>query len=488
MRRFLVLFFIGAAAAVAIWLGMRGGAEKASSTNVTTLLPRETLAFAHLPDFNRMREHWHETELYKLWREPAMQEFLEKPLTQMPKTARAQQTVSDLVRLQVRDAFFAILSVEENRPKMAGGFRFKGDREDAEKVVNGWRAQGTGNAATAPRERVQHENHRIEITTDGELTIATVYAGEWFFAANDLGALKALLDRTDRRQADAAMTLAADESFVAAFKKMPVAYAVFAYARLDRYFERLAAKLPQDGSATDQSTMLRQVKNIAGATVFDGGRIRDVLFVTMPQTAETPDLTRSSLALATAESFLYGATFLRLPKQMDLPAAQAATGRGLPGMLQRLTGTFAANGITLETWNGAFGDELGVIGDWPAVSRLPALLATLPVKNAEEANRIATALTAAAGEESTWVASEEDGIRYYAQPPANPMVPVAPTIGIGQQIYLADGIALKVDYRLMPYREDIKDKVTTNQIGRLLDQRVNWSNAITLGFTFLIGG
>jgi hypothetical protein len=109
-------------------------------------LPRDTLAFVHLPDFNRTREQWHETELYKLWREPAMQEFLQKPMTQMPKAAGAQQRIQELQSLHMRDAFFAITSVENNQPKMVGGFRFKGEKEDAEKVINGWRAQRLDNA------------------------------------------------------------------------------------------------------------------------------------------------------------------------------------------------------------------------------------------------------------------------------------------------------------------------------------------------------
>jgi hypothetical protein len=101
-----------------------------------------------------------------------------------------------------------------------------------------------------------------------------------------------------------------------------------------------------------------------------------------------------------------------------------------------MLGSLAASGVTLERWNSAFGSELGVIGDWPATSRLPALLATLPVKDAGRATEIISALTsaAAAGEESTWVSSEEEGVRYYAQTPANPMVPIAPTIGLTNQL------------------------------------------------------
>jgi hypothetical protein len=435
MKRFVLLLFIGVAAAFGIWFGMRGTSQKAASSSVTALLPRETIAFVHLPDFNRTREQWHGTDLYKLWREPAMQEFLQKPLSRAPQTGTAQQKINELATLQMRDAFFAITAWKDDQPKMVGGFRFKGEREDAEKVIGSWRAQAQESVPTAKRETLDYERNRIELMSDGALTLATVYTKDWFFAANDLDTLKALLDRLEKRASEAATTLGEEENFAAAFKKIPMSYALFAYGRLDQYMSRLAAKRPPDAQANDQTATLRQIKSIAGATAFEAGKIRDVLVVTMPKMHETPELTRSSLALATGESFLYGASFLNFPKQMDLPnAAPVAAGGGFPAALQRMLGTLSASGITLETWNSAFGSEVGVIGNWPATSRLPALLATLPVKDAEKANQIATAMTAGAGEESTWVPSEEEGVRYYAQAPANPMIPVAPTIGITHKV------------------------------------------------------
>jgi hypothetical protein len=435
MKRLLVLMIVGFAAAFGIWFGMRGASQKAASSSVTALLPRETIAFLHLPDLNRTVEQWHGTDLYKLWREPAMQEFLQKPLSRSPQTGTAQQKINELATLQMRDAFFAITAWKNDQPKMVGGFRFKGEREDAEKVIGQWRAQAQQSAPAAKRETIDYERNRIELMSERGLTLATVYTKDWFFAANDLDTLKALLDRLEKRASDAATTLAAEENFTAAFKKIPMSYAVFGYGRLDQYMSRLATKLPADPQANDRAAMLRQIKSIAGATTFEAGKIRDVLVVTMPKMHETPELTRSSLALATAESFLYGASFLQFPKEVNLPDDAPATGiGGFPAALQRMLGTLAASGLTLETWNSAFGSEFGVIGDWPATSRLPALLATLPVKDAEKANQIAAAMTSAAGEDSRWIASEEDGVRYYAQLPANPMIPIAPTIGISSQI------------------------------------------------------
>ena len=431
MKRFLVLLLIGAAAAFAIWFGMRGGSSKISSSAVTSLLPKETLALIHVPDVNGARANWHETDLYKLWREPAMQDFLQKPLTKVPKTDSVRRRFQELAALEMKDAFFALTSWENKEGKMLAGFRFKGSAENAEKVIGQWRARAQQNAPAAKRETVKHEQHQIEVVTHGAITIATVYDGDWFFAANDLPALKVLLDRADRRLSDSASTLAAEENFIAASKHMPASYAARAYARLDRYFEKLTQALPPDTAANESYSLLRQIRSISAATTFEKGKVRDVAFVAMTKVADLGNLTRESMSLATRDSFLYIASFVNLPKQM--PTAPGAAANGFPAAMQRLLTAFAANGITIESWNNTFGAEIGIIGEWAANSRLPSLFATLPVKDAAKASEMVAQFTAATAEDRPWTKSEKEGVQYYSQAPMNPMVPVAPAIALSSQ-------------------------------------------------------
>ena len=435
MKRFLLLVVLSAAAAAGIWYAMRTGGLRTSSANVTALLPKETTAFVHVPDVNGTRAKWHETDLYKLWREPALQDFLQKPLSKTPKTDAVRQKMQQVESLQMKDAFLAILSWENNQLKMVGGFRFKGSAEEAEKVIGQWRARVHRSAPEAKQEKLTYEQHSIDVVTHDNVTVATAYDGDWFFAANEVPALKALLDRADGRTKDAASALAADENFIAAFKHMPASYAAFVYGRLDRYLARLAEKLPQDAGQSEQLSMLRQIRSIAGATGFDNGKIRDVLFLGMPKMKDTGDLSRSSLALTTPESFLYFASFLNLPNQM--PDAQKAATSGFPPAMQGLLKAFTDKGITLDYWKSAFGSELGVIGDWPQNARLPALFASLAVKDAAKAKEIMATIAASTAGESGWTTSEKEGVQYYSQPPANPMVPLAPTIGLSNQLLVA---------------------------------------------------
>ena len=94
-----------------------------------------------MPDVNGTRAKWHETDLYKLWREPAVQDFLQKPLSKTPKSEAVRHRLQQMETLQMKDAFLAIISWENNQLKMLGGFRFNGSAEDAEKVIGQWRAR-----------------------------------------------------------------------------------------------------------------------------------------------------------------------------------------------------------------------------------------------------------------------------------------------------------------------------------------------------------
>ena len=433
MKRFLLLL-CGAALAGGIWLAINGSL-KAQSAPVTSLLPGGTLAMVHLPDFTATREQWHQSDLYKLWTEPAVQQFLQRPLTKARDVGNVRDRMQELEELGVKDGFLALTAWEENRPKLAGGFRFKGSAADAERVIGKWRGRLQENAPNAETETIKHRHHRLEVVRPGAITVATAYYDEWFFAANDVEVLKTLLDRADKSLQDDE-TLGAEENFVAAVRHMPSTYAAMAYGRLDKYFEQLSARMPAGALTGDNLDKLRQIRSAAAATAFENGKIRDVLFVAMPKpTTDAGELTRASLSIATTQSFLYVAKLINLTNQLSGPNAPAG---GFPGGLQRVIDAIVASGITFDEWNSAFGSELGLVGEWPENSRIPALFATLPVKDATNANRIVGKLTTSAAPEGTgWTTSTSDGVQLYSMPPPNPMVPVTPAIAVTEKLLIA---------------------------------------------------
>src|SRR3954471_21531783 len=143
MRKLQLVILARAIAAGAIgWAFYR--THHTSSLGVASLLPKETLALAHVPDFNLSRNDWHRTDLYQLWKEPAVQDFLAKPRSNVPAQGRIGQTVDEVASLEMKDAFFAVISIESSAWEWDGGFRCTGDIEKAAKLVEEWRTRILG--------------------------------------------------------------------------------------------------------------------------------------------------------------------------------------------------------------------------------------------------------------------------------------------------------------------------------------------------------
>ncbi len=446
MKRFFVLLFLGVAAAGGIWYGFHSaGPRGVASARVTALLPKGTLALLYVPDFKRSRAQWHQSDLYKLWREPAVQDFLRKPLSRTPENERARRRMRDFEALEMKDAFLAVTALVQERPSIVGGFRFKGSAADAEKVIGPWRTRLHESGPEGKRELVTHHKHEIEMWGHDAMTAATVYAGDWFFVSNDVTNLKAVLDRLDKRATDPATTLRADEDFTAVAGRMPTEFAAFGYARLDEFMKKLAARLP-DGTPDDtQWSALRQMRGLGATTAFSEGKMRDVVFVAMPKVEGEAELTRSSLALATQETFLYCASLLKMPAALPLPDAASLPATGWASVLGSYLSAGAASGVTRADWTEAFGEEIGLIGDWPTGNRLPALFFALAVKDEAKARRLVETLTAAAPDVNGWTQSERDGVQYFSQPRPNPLLAIAPTIGLGPKLLVAGLDAASVE-------------------------------------------
>jgi hypothetical protein len=432
MRKVSWLVLVALAAAAAIWYGRRV-AEKSATVAVTSLLPAETLFVVQVPDFNQTRAQWQETDIYKIRDEPAVREFLQKPLSKIPKTETARQNLAQFEKLRPKDIFFAITSWA-NGVKGAAGFRFQGEPEDAERFVSELRAKLLAKSPEAKTETVDYQQHQIQTITAKGQTLVSAFDGDWFLATNDPVDLKTIIDRVDGRLKDRAATLAGDAEFSAAFKHMPSSYAAMTYGRLDRYIERVMPLLGASSNATGHQPIYRKMRAFCGALSFDRGKIRDTLFVGMPQLTDNTSLTRSSLALGTKETFLYLATFLNLPGQTAWPAG-GTTASGIPGMMQKFIDAVSSRGVTLEEWNAAFGAEIGVLGDWANGAQWPALIATVPVKDAGKADQVFTRITS--GPDGASTAQQRDGARFFTARNDGMPFSIAPTIALSSKLLIA---------------------------------------------------
>src|SRR5438874_13671481 len=148
MRRTVLLVIACAVAAFAIWY-VRRVSQETSSASVSALLPLETLFLAHVPDFNRTRDQFDHSDVCLLYREPAVQDFLRKPLTKFPKKAAASQTLREIEQIDPKNAFFALTSIANDSLKVVVGFRFREAQSSAERIVTVWCAQALGDPSDA---------------------------------------------------------------------------------------------------------------------------------------------------------------------------------------------------------------------------------------------------------------------------------------------------------------------------------------------------
>src|ERR1043166_1468680 len=162
MKRIVLLILALAVAAFAGWYYWNFS-QQLSSASVAALLPRETIFVAHMPDYNRAREEWRHCDVYQLYSEPAVQDFLRKPLSNVPKTDAASQTLREIEQLAPKNAFIALTSVDNKNPKLVGGFRFQGSREEAERIIGRCRSALMGQNLNLKREKIQHQGHEIEM-------------------------------------------------------------------------------------------------------------------------------------------------------------------------------------------------------------------------------------------------------------------------------------------------------------------------------------
>ena len=164
MKRLAFLVLIAAVAAGGILYGLRRAQTTPHST-VTALLPRGTIALVHFPDFSRTRDEWHQSDLYKLYQEPAVRDFLNRPLSRVPQRGATSETLGEMERLDLKDAFLAVTSVENNNPHFAGGFRFRGSQSEAENALS---APDDLDREAMTRHRVEQDYLRRDLFKDAK--------------------------------------------------------------------------------------------------------------------------------------------------------------------------------------------------------------------------------------------------------------------------------------------------------------------------------
>src|ERR1051325_10895586 len=156
----------------------------------------------------------------------------------------------------MKDAFFALIAIEASAWKWDGGFRCAGDTDKAAKLVEEWRVRLLAGNPDVKHETTDYQGRKLHNDSAGLIQVWTVWAGPWFFFANDLENLKTLLDRADGRVKEASTALSADDVFLAASRHMPASYAAMIFGRVAQLADKLTPPA-QEAETSDQLAMVR---------------------------------------------------------------------------------------------------------------------------------------------------------------------------------------------------------------------------------------
>ena len=430
MKRFFLVILIGVLAALTAYYIVRQHPAAVPAT-VANLLPADTAVFIHVPDMEKNRDAWHRTDLYQLYREAAVQDFLQKPKSNLPEKGPLKDAWHDSGALRIRNGFLATNNFDSLR--LIGGFEFRCDETEAAAVIERWKARLLTKESGGQRTSTDYEKHHIDILSSGQFTFASTIAGHQFLGATTVEDLKALLDRVDGRTKSP--RLDSTETFRAAMKQMPAQYAWMFYLEPKELAQKLVNLRKESGRALppDQKTLIERIQSYSHAMVFDGGKIRDIDFAAMPRLSESK-LERTTLALAQGETLLYSAFIVNMQQQFDWALDPGGAG-SMAAPLQGLANALSSAGVTKEDWKAAFGDEVSLMATWPANAKLPNAVLTVTVRDSARAKKIAAAIASSNG----WQKSSRNNAEYYNAPTAGVLVAINPTVAVSDRL-LAVGL------------------------------------------------
>lgn len=369
------------------------------------LAPADALVFLHLPDPVRTTEAWRGTALFKLWNEPEVRAFVERPLARASLPPVVGEALGRLGKVEPREVFAAVVppAAAGDHPRLVAGFRFDPKRRaDLDALLETPKGRLRASFPAGKAEAVEHRGQPLEIFRTGRgddlLASVTREGGEgWYVVSNDLDLLRAALDRLlDGPKPERPAALGAEADFRAVRGRLPTDVEALTFVRPAAFL-----KLLPEGAAANLSpgqwTRLASVRAAGMATAFaPGGLIRDAMFALMPDGSAPArgSLDLPALGLGTAaDTVFFGSG--RLPAGGSPPAgAGGALGAALGGVL-------AGRGVTPERFAAAFGEEIGAVVQW-AENGTPTGTLTLPVKDRATAAEVLNKFVAVPLQESKW--------------------------------------------------------------------------------------
>jgi hypothetical protein len=371
------------AVAVAAWVLWSKRGPALHGLDPAALVPASTVALLEMPDPQASGERWKLTALGRIGAEPEMQAFLERPRSQLQLPGQLSGALPKIWALKPRGLFAAILSVEGTRPRWLAGFEFKGSKADIDAAVSEARAAVVQRRPAGRADIVRHGTVTIETFTDDRFALCSAVAGNVYLVGNSIEDLKFALDRLARAGDAAGQTLADSPARTRALAHLPAGAEARTFLQPRAVVDRLLPLASAAGAKLDetQAGELRKVEVIAASTAFEGGNLRDTVFIGRAADGTKPVPLKQPLrAYASAASLFLLAIAVDWPESFEIPA-ETADPTGVLEWLRRTLPRMAAKGVGIDKLGDAFGSEAGLLIEWPTSDLQPSLLGSVEVQD-----------------------------------------------------------------------------------------------------------
>ncbi|MGC3988360.1 MAG: hypothetical protein QM796_01500 [Chthoniobacteraceae bacterium] len=429
MKKLFLLVLVVVLALVGWWWLKR---QAHHEVEMTALVPADTIFFAQVSDIPRSEDRWKGTEIAQILAEPAMQDFLKKPLGSAPK--QSQQAQDDWGKIQPVRGYLALTKLNGNLPVASAGFEYQGDRKTVEDMLAKAKDELKKAAPEGRADLLQYNGVTIETYAMSQATVATAFVNNWLFATDDVDEMKATLDRFNGKSA--AGVLEAADAFKTCLAQMPKETDTLFYFVPKEVVSRLKMLMLATGQSVNQQGFdkLDKVLAIAGTTKIEGPVMRDTFFSYAPDLPLDGALEKHAMALTSAGTLMFFSSVLQWPDKLTLPdPATDVTGYGK--LLEGLQAGLAAQGVSLEDALKAFSPEGAFSVDWTDGTPYPSALVTLDVKDHTKAQKVLELIAGGAFGQA-WPKTSENGVDYYGMP-SDGFSFLKPTLALSDRFFVA---------------------------------------------------
>ncbi len=391
MKKFLVIVGL-VAVAIMIALLLRQGDDQ-PTVAMAKLVPAGTAIYLELPNLNKSAERWQQTGLAAIAAEPEMAAFLEKPLAATQELSQSMPLLEPFWQLDVVRAFLAVGNIDQPIPQLCGGFQFQGGQQALDAALAKVKDYVLTEFPAGQADVQQIMGHSVRTYTTEQWKLASTRIDDWYYIANDLAALEALLRKQQGQNSEDSLADHAD--YQQALAHLPTARESLVYLDMQQIGKRLAALSAAAGQpvASGADGQPDAVRAIAATTSFDGTQLHDSAFFVMDDAdLPTQRLSHTGLSRTSRDTIFYYSDLLVLPEQFQLPDP-ALDQTGLLRPVTAIIEQLEQKGFDAAAFDRAFGPEYSIQSDWQQETQRPTFIISVDVSEREVAGLILEELT-----------------------------------------------------------------------------------------------